>query len=199
MYYPNFIGSCMSKLIGNISNIVDMNYLISHLEDTVPGIIVRADMINNKINDPEYPTYPGEIEHDNAVLKMWNDANYDFKSAWWYLYRAGDHYSTEVEQQFCDFLNIDLMWSSIFKVPPGCTAPLHREAGPNIDIDKEIRYFCQLNPATPGHMLVIENETFGNLNPGDIYKWDHVKQYHAAANCGLTPVYYIFIQGVARD
>ena len=189
----------MSKYIGNISSIVNLDNVISCLEDTTPGIVVRADMINNKVNDPTYPTYPGEVEHDNAVLAMWNSANYDFKSAWWYLYRARDHYTIEVEKQFCDFLNIDIMWSSIFKINPGCTAPIHREAGPNIELDREVRYFCQLNQAAPGHVLVVENETFANLKAGDLYQWDHVTQYHAASNCGLTPVYYIFIQGVNRD
>ena len=52
----------MSKFIGNIASVIDVDHLISHLEDTAPGIIVRADMINNKVNDPTYPTYPGEIE-----------------------------------------------------------------------------------------------------------------------------------------
>lgn len=189
----------MSKFIGNISSIIDIDHLISHLEDTAPGIVVRADMINNKINDPTYPTYPGEIEHDNAVLKMWNDANYDFKSAWWYLYRSDDHYSKEAEAQICKFLNIELMWSSVFRVDPGCNAPLHREYGPNIELEKEVRYFCQLNPAAPGQVLVVGDETFSNLKVGDMYKWDHVAQYHAAANCGLEPVYYIFIQGVSLD
>lgn len=189
----------MSKYVGNISDIVDLDKLITHLEDTTPSIIVRADMINNKVNDPSYPTYPGEVEHDNAVLAMWNNANYDFKSAWWHLYRSGDHYSLEVEQQFCDFLNIDLNWTSIFKIDPGCTAPLHREAGPNVNVEKEVRYFCQLNHSTPGHVLVVEDETFSNLNAGDLYKWDSVTQLHAASNCGLTPVYYIFVQGFNRD
>lgn len=186
----------MSRYIGNICEVVNIDYLLSHLEDNTAGIIVRADMINNKVNHPEYPTYPGEIEHDNAVLSVWQNANYNFDAAWWHLYRSIEHYNTDVERSICKFLNIDLLWSSIFRVDPGCTAPLHREAGPNIDIGKEVRYFLQLNPCAPGHTLVIENETFSNLSVGDIYKWDSAVQYHAAANCGLTPVYYMFIQGV---
>ena len=192
----------MSKFAGNCSHIIDWEDVIEHLEDKEPGILIEAKAIETKATDPNYPTYPGEKEHDTLTLERWKNAGYDFSSSYWYLYRPETHFSVDVENKLAEFLNITPMHTSIFKIPPGCNAPVHFETGENPNAHapgKEIRVCSQIRSGVDGQVLIIESEVFHNCLAGNLYQWDHFTQMHAVANCGLEPAYYMFIQGVLKN
>jgi hypothetical protein len=42
-----------------------------------------------------------------------------------------------------------------------------------------------------GHVLILEDECFYNIEQHEIYEWNWYRSHHAGTNCGTEP-YYLF-------
>lgn len=191
----------MSRVIANCVHLIDWAEVIAHLEDTNPAITKRGQpefWMRSKELDPNYPTFPGEEEHDKAIYEMWKLAGYNFGSADWTVFRAGDHYSHEVDRIIAKYLNIEVNWSSLNQVDPGCNVPPHTDPdeNPKYEIERKVRFIMQINKSSPGQSLILGDECFHNLRLGDIIQWDNPHMLHAASNCGLETAYYYSIEGL---
>lgn len=61
----------------------------------------------------------------------------------------------------------------------------------------EIKGFhIHLGMTDPGHVFMIENQTFYQQQCGAIYEWDNWHSLHSGANAGLTTRYIMAIRGV---
>jgi hypothetical protein len=189
----------MSQYLGNC-NIVDWNAFVADLEKQTVPAFVEARLIGSGFGSDEYPTYPGEVEDDLFLLNRFKDANYNFESAVWHLYRPEEHYDKLIADRIASHFKIQLGWISIFKLDPGCTAPMHFEDGvPIASASSTSRIWIQLSLPEHGQVLMVGNDVFYNTQLGDAYRWDHYTQEHSAANCSMKPWYFAFLQGIRTD
>ena len=193
MYYLNFIRDySMSKRIGNCANVVNWPEVIAQLEDKEPGHLLTERSV---IDDC---WFPGEEIESNQIYSRWADCNFNFGSTKWTVFRQGVHYSEDVSTKMCEFLGIDLTYSWINRVDPGCVVPEHydADADPLHNADRKSRFICQISPPATGQVFLLEQEVFHNILFGEVYQWDHFLQWHSASNSGVVPVYYFVIQGL---
>lgn len=192
----------MSTYLGNSNNIFNWGKIITHLDKIKHPAFIEGKLIGTGFGSDEYPTYPEEIEHDLKILKKLTDANYNLDASQWYLYRAGEHYNNSLAESIAEYykIKIKLGWISIFRLDPGCSAPMHFEDGVmEEDRQTTARIFIQMSPPENGQVLIIDSEVLHNVPSGDAYRWDHFLQEHAAANCSMNPWYFAFLQGVRTD
>lgn len=190
----------MSQYLGNCRNTLNLDLFMSLLKQCDSPTFIDGKLIGTDFGSPEYPTYPGEREHDLMILKRLTDSNYNLNASQWYLYRPGEHYDNSFSEKIANHFKIKLGWFSIFRLDPGCSAPMHFEDGvADNDRQTTARIFIQLSPPEDGQVLIIEKEVLYNQNVGDAHRWDSFIQEHAAANCSTKPWYFAFLQGVRTD
>jgi hypothetical protein len=193
----------MNNYIGNCSDLIDWSNVLAHLEDQELPIVKRAApeyWLEPTVLEPDYIGSTVEKTIDQQMCDDWVKAGYFFDSAVWLVYRAGVHYSQQVENLICEYLNIRINWSVISRIDPGYTVPLHIDPDddPSRDGDKKVRFIWQISPSARGQLLTVGDQAFTNLKVGDIYQFDHYLNQHAAANVGLHPAYYFSIEGFKR-
>lgn len=189
----------MSTYVGNCNSIVNWKDFLFNLNKVTPAYI-EARLIGSDFGSNEYPTYPGELEHDLMLVERFKKSNYNLDSACWHLYRPNEHFDENVANLIADYYKIKLGWFSLFQLDPGYTAPMHFEDGvEDADRERTSRIWIQLSPPEDGQVLTVGKEVFHNIDVGDGYRWDHYAQEHSAANCSMIPWYFIFLQGVRTD
>jgi hypothetical protein len=138
---------------------------------------------------------PGYID----ILNLWKSSNFNLSSIKWTNFYPGKHFSLDVEKTVSQNLNINPLRSWISKIDPGFCAPWHWDVDDN-EAEYQtrgnlVRYSCFAEEPTPGHIFQLENNYYYNVPCGQLIKWKHHRQWHAAANFGLTPKYMYHILG----
>lgn len=179
----------MSKYIGNCAHIIDWKSIIDSIKDRKDSIVKRGrpeQWMDSAVLDAE-----SSKPWTNYIKKL-DSAMYDFGSTCWHTFDVNKHYNKSVEEKLCKFLNVDLGWSQIHRVDPGCNCPIHIDNDGNLEDNSNIkvRYFIQISEPAFGQAFTVGLETLNFKNAGDIFLWDHYQQWHGAANFGFDPVYY---------
>jgi hypothetical protein len=181
----------VSKFIGNCNDKIDWDDVILHLDDnSPPHRFTGTD--NTRVDERNTPD-TAENTHEHMILQGWRDKNFDFNKINWSSYSSGDHYNDELVNKVANILNLkeDILSSWISCVLPGDCCPAHWDLDSNPDIpgDRLVRFHIHMSSPAPGQIFIVENEVFHMKSQGDIFMWDHRRQYHSTSNSGFAPQY----------
>lgn len=144
-------------------------------------------------NDKEY--FRDIVTTARKVLGAWWDVGYKKSEVYWEDFYAGEHFDITVQDAFVELTGETPIRVFITRLLPGKVAPMHFDVFPDLTPYQKLgevsRYTCFVQEPQWGHVFAFKNVCYQNEPVGKIYKWDHVHEWHAAANMGLTP-YYIF-------
>ena len=180
-----------STLIGNISNLVDCNDIISqclqHDGETHRGHL-KLD--------------PSSIAYDSYITqtKMATDAGYDKNGAIEFRhFKPGKHFDNEFVNTFANYVSATPIVTFISEIKPGYMAPWHWDIDPFEDENAKkgeiIRFHMHLSKPEPGHVFILEDQVFYNIPQGNVYHWHNIKAWHAGTNCGMVPKYLFSFKG----
>jgi hypothetical protein len=165
---------------------INWNEIISNLKD---GIDITADKSKWHLETPGY------LE----IYQMWQDANFNLSSIKWTNYYPGKHFNQLVETGVAEDLGITPIRSWISRIDPGYCAPWHWDVDDNeqeyLSKGQLYRYSVFIDDPHPGHIFVIDNETFSNQHKGTVVKWRNYRAWHAGSNVGLTSKFMYHIIG----
>jgi hypothetical protein len=161
--------------------------------NTVTSVVDRSSAIDDS---PLLKSY-------QQVIKTWNDADYDLKNIEWWDYYPGQHFDIKVQEQFSDLVNADPRRVFVSEVFPGCNVPYHWDVEDKEEEwiavgDELIRYVCFIDRPQFGHVLILDQECFYNVEQHTVHKWSSYKNYHAGTNCGVRPYYLFHFLGARR-
>lgn len=141
------------------------------------------------LSNPEY----------KKILKQWNDANLNLDSVKWTNYYPGQ-FAKEIDDYFCDILNLKYLRSWISCIDPGYYAPWHWDADDNLEKYLEqgtpIRYSVFISKPSVTGIFVVGDKVYANMPQGSIVKWDKFDEWHAGMNAGLQPKFMYHLLGV---
>lgn len=165
---------------------LDWDHIINNLKE---GYEVTADLANWNLTTPGY----------SEIYQLWKDANFNLSSVKWTNYYPGKHFDRSIESQVAEQLWISPVRSWISKIDPGYCAPWHWDVDDNeqeyMDNGQLFRYSVFIDNPHPGHIFVIDNETFTNQCKGTVIKWADYRAWHAGSNVGLAPKFMYHIIG----
>ena len=165
---------------------IDWDYIINNLKD---GYDVTADLEKWNLATPGY------LE----IYQMWKDANFNLSSIKWTNYYPGKHFDHLIESCVAEQLGITAVRSWISRIDPGYCAPWHWDVDDNeqeyVKNGQLYRYSVFIDEPHPGHIFVIDNESFSNQYRGTVVKWNNYRAWHAGSNVGLTPKFMYHIIG----
>ena len=197
-----------SKVIGNISNLIDLEMLKQCFDNAIK-IPEAEGGPQKKVGRPEnwlaQAVDEGMSEEVETpwydYIKKLDDAKFEFGGALWYMFDVPEHYPQEIEDTLCDYLNVDPTWTVGHTVPPGGNVPLHIDNNdyPQEMLDNLVRYIFPFGPISKGQVLTLGDDSFHMLNSGDIIQWGDPMCWHGAANFGFETAYYLSIEGTVRN
>jgi hypothetical protein len=182
----------MLKFIGNCNEIIDWNYVIKCVDESLPAYVGPR-------HDVGHP-----VKGVDEVAAPIRDAGYKFKAeggnASWGMYIPGQQFPNEIVSKFMKFVGMESYINCwISKIYPGDVAPWHWDI---TDDEKTLnasgnlrRFHCHIDIPRPGHTFIVEDTCFYNEEQGNVYEWPDRKSWHAGANAGLTPKYLFNIWG----
>ena len=189
----------MTQYIGNTNNLIDWDNVIAQCQQ-VEGDKNTVAAIDFRVSS-DTEMYDAELLSSyKEVQSLWQSGKYDFNDIVWHDYYPGQHYGIEVQDIMAELTQCKPLRVFISEVAPGRNVPYHWDVE-----DKEVewlkkydllhRYVCFIDKPQTGHVLILNDECFHNVKRGEIYKWDHYRDYHAGTNCGFTPQYLFHFLG----
>lgn len=190
----------MPKRIGSSLNLIDWNKVISQIKpatgdfNTVTSVVDRSDA--EAVGDNDL------LSSYKDVIGTWQNAGYDLKEIQWYDYYPEQHFDIEVQNIFADIVNAIPRRVFVSELFPGRCVPYHWDVE---DHEKEwlqqgdlVRYVCFMDKPKFGHVLILEDQCFYNIEQHEIYLWDWYRSHHAGTNCGTEPYYLFHFLGTPR-
>lgn len=151
-------------------------------------------------------TDPSYWRQDNTqyreVFKLWDESKFNKDSIKWINYYPDIEDVKHFETTLCDALNVSPLRSWVSKIDTGFYAPRHWD----ID-DKEdeylkqgslIRYTVFIDKPVLGHIFILNEEHYYNVEQGTILKWPTYRDWHTGINGGLQPYYMFHLLCVSR-
>ena len=182
----------MVKFIGNCNDIIDWNYVIKCVDNSLPEYVGPRHDVGHPV--------PGV----NEVVGPLRNAGYGFKSeggnAGWEMHIPGQQFPNEIAMKFMEFVGMTQYINCwISKIYPGDVAPWHWDITDDektLDAKGDLkRFHCHIDIPKPGHIFILDDTCLYNEAQGNIYQWPDRKSWHAGANAGLTPKYLFNIWG----
>jgi len=183
----------MAKLVGSTEGLISWDKVIADIQhhigdyNTVTTVVDRSEG-QHKQDDKKLSQY-------REIIDTWTNAGYDLSKIEWWDFYPGEHFDIEVQNIFEKMFNIIPRRVFISKVLPGTNVPYHWDVEDKEDkwLDEGglVRYVCFIDEPKFGHVLILEDECFYNIEKHSIFKWDYYRSYHAGTNCGTEP-YYLF-------
>lgn len=195
----------MAKRVGSTKGIIDWSEVLKSIlpksgdYNTPGGVIERSSAeLDNKL-DPKSVRLK---ESYTDIMDTWINSNYDLHKIQWYDYYPGEHFDIEVQNRFANLVNADPRRVFVSELWPGRCVPYHWDVE-----DKEeewlqegslVRYVCFMDQPKFGHVLILENECYYNIQQHEIYEWHSYKSHHAGTNAGSEPYYLFHFLGKPR-
>lgn len=178
-------------MIGN-KKFIDWDSIIESLPHKDGDLISMSSVLNKstaaKTDDELFLSY-------KEICDTWVKAGYDVEKICWYDYYPEEHFAIEVQEKFSEIVSAIPRRVWISEIHPGRCAPYHWDVEDNekewLEYGELVRYTCFIDKPRFGHVFIIEDRHFYNVEQNTIVKWDHYKNYHAGTNCGYEP-YYLF-------
>ncbi len=180
-------------------NIIDWDSIIRSI---VPqsGDPISMDLVLDKSTMKN--TNSKLLESYKEISKTWKDAGYDLKNIKWFDYYPTEHFSKEVETVFENLINATARRVWISEIMPGRNAPYHWDVDDHEDQwlleGPLIRYTCFIQKPSFGHIFVLEDTNYYNIEQHTVIKWEDYRAYHAGTNCGYEPYYLFHFLGTPR-
>lgn len=189
----------MPKYIGNTASIIDWDSIVEICnkstagdKNTPAGVIERSEQYAE-----------GELLDDYHILmKYWINAGYNMNEIEWFDYYPGQHFDISVQEKIANFVNADPRRVFVSEVFPGKIVPWHWDIE---DHEKEWlaegelrRFVVFMQKPQIGHVFPLEKESLYNMPQGDVWEWDHYRDWHAGINLGLEPHYLFHFLGKPR-
>jgi len=190
----------MPKRVGSTLGLIDWDKVIADVQphtgdfNSVTSVVDRSEA--EAVGDQTL------LSSYREVIGTWETAGYDLKQIQWYDYYPGEHFDITVQQVFEQMFNIIPRRVFVSEVLPGRCVPYHWDVE---DHEKEwlaegklVRYVCFIDKPKFGHVLILEDECFYNIEQHEIYEWDFYRSHHAGTNCGTEPYYLFHFLGTPR-
>lgn len=180
-------------------NLIDWNGIISNISPASGDPISMSAVLGKSTQSKFDKNLMSDYEE---ISETWVNAGYNLLNIKWYDYYPGEHFDKSVETAFEDVVNARARRVWISELMPGMTSPYHWDVE---DFEKQwleegelVRFTCFIEPATDGHIFVLEDQHFYNPEQHQIIKWKNHRQYHAGANCGFKPFYLFHFLGTPK-
>ena len=183
----------MPKRIGTTKNIIDWMSVLEKIiprtgdHNTVTSVVDRSEA--EASSDQEL------LGYYRQVIGVWQEAGYDLEKIQWWDYYPGEHFDIEIQNKFADLVNADPLRVFVSEVMPGACVPYHWDVEDKerewLDKGELVRYVCFIDKPKFGHVFILEDQCFYNVDQHEIYQWDWYRSHHAGTNCGSEP-YYLF-------
>lgn len=177
-------------MILNSKNIIDWDTTINSLTLNSGDLISMSSVLEKSTQ-----TDKQIVSSYKQIHETWETSGYDVEKIFWYDYYPEEHFSIKVQEQFSKIVSAMPRRVWISEILPGRCAPYHWDVE---DHEKEwlaqgelVRYTCFIDKPKFGHVFILEDKHFYNVNQHTIIKWNNYKNYHAGTNCGYEP-YYLF-------
>lgn len=182
----------MAKFMGNVSDILDIDALLTQLGPGRHETMFLKDS-NGKILD--------ENKDDEFVKKI-VDADYPEPYFSDQIYYAGFDFDQKYIRQLDKFLGTVCIRCFISQTAPGIIIP------PHYDFPTEYRkldieslgvveaYHIHLGAPSQGQILMVEGDALHMQESGNCYKWDDYLNCHSACNIGYETKYVLLYKGV---
>jgi hypothetical protein len=191
----------MANPFGTTSGIIDWNLII---ESIVPktGDHNNVTSVVNR-SDKEATDNQQLLNSYRGIIDTWKQANYNLKNIEWWDYYPGKHFDISIQEKFADLVNADPKRVFVSELFPGHNVPYHWDVEDKEQEwlaagDRLVRYVCFIDKPKFGHVLILEDECFYNIDQHSIYEWSSYRSHHAGTNCGSTPYYLFHFLGAAR-
>ena len=142
------------------------------------------------------------LDSYREIISTWKNAGYNLDQIEWWDYYPGEHFDIEVQNKIEKLLNAHPKRVFISEVYPGRNVPYHWDVEDKeeewLKEGKLKRWVIFIDKPQFGHIMILENECFHNVEQGSVFEWDHYKSYHAGTNCGTEPYYLFHFLGVAK-
>jgi len=151
-----------------------------------------VNIINNLNNGKEITAEPDIFDLNNPhymkIYNTWRDADFNMNSVkWTNYYNYGDLTSVISSR-----LNVTPLRSWISRLDPGYIAPWHYDVDEREDeyITKNAqRYSCFISENRPGHVTIIGDDLFSNIETGRLIKWNNRLEWHTSMCACMIPSY----------
>jgi hypothetical protein len=183
----------MPKRIGSTAGLIDWDKVIASIQhhdgdfNSVTSVVDRSEA--EAVGDQ------GLLSSYREIISTWEKAGYDLEQIQWHDYYPGEHFDIEVQQVFEQMFNATPRRVFVSQVLPGRCVPYHWDVEDHeqewLAEGKLVRYVCFMDKPKFGHVLILEDECFYNIEQHEIYEWNWYRSHHAGTNCGTEP-YYLF-------
>ena len=117
----------------------------------------------------------------------------------WINYYPSIDFDQEIVDRFSSVLGVKVLRAWVSRVDPGWFVPHHWDVD---DADQEYlklgtprRFTCFMNRAEVGQIIYINDDYLYNQEVGNTYEWNNYKDWHASANCSLSPKFLFNLLG----
>jgi hypothetical protein len=186
------------KRIGSTNGLIDWDNIIKNIMPRSGDYNSPSTVTDRVKDDPNV-----NLGYYKDIMDTWEKANYDFKNIEWWDYYPGEHFDIGIQDTFAGIVNAEPRRVFISEVMPGQCVPYHWDVEDN---EKEwltqgqlVRYVCFIDTPQFAHALILGDECFYNIEQGEIYQWDHYRDYHAGTNAGQGPYYLFHFLGISND
>ena len=180
----------MSKYIGNVSNLIDLESLVNSIKSQEPSYI-----------GPRHKEGDNIVEFD-SVLNLWKSAKFKLinegGNVGWDMYFPVKHFDREIVNILGNYLNLKIINCWISVIHPGNIAPIHWDANDNEEYYSTLeleRYSIHISKPEAGHIFFVDDEVMYNVEQGSVYKWNSRKSWHSGGNFGFTNKYLLNLFG----
>ena len=190
-----------ARFIASTEGIIDWDSVVKICRDCNTGDYNSVKTVVDR-SEGSWKDDPELLGSYREVIELWDKAGYDLSQIEWYDYYPGTHVDIEIERKFAELINVIPRRTFISEVYPGRCVPYHWDVEDN---EKEwlaqgdlVRYVCFMDKPQFGHIFILEDEMFYNVEQHRVYQWDHYKNWHAGTNCGSEPYYLFHMLGTPK-
>jgi hypothetical protein len=190
----------MPSIFGTTKDIIDWDAIIEKIvprsgdHNTVTSVVDRSE--SEAEDDTLLSSY-------REVIGTWRDNGYNLNEIEWWDYYPGEHFDIVIQDTFAKLVNAKPRRVFISEVMPGQNVPYHWDVE---DMEQQWlkegrleRWVCLIDKPQFGHVFILEDTCFYNVEQHKIYKWDNYRSHHAGTNCGTTPYYLFHFLGTPND
>ena len=180
----------MPKRVGSTVGLINWNSII---EKIVPrsGDYNSPSTVTDRVKDDPNVN----LGYYKEIMNTWQQSNYDFKNIEWWDYYPGEHFDISIQNIFADIVKAIPRRVFISEIMPGQSVPYHWDVEDNeeewLKEGELVRYVCFIDNPKFAHVFILEDHCFYNVTQGEIYQWNHYRNYHAGTNAG-EGAYYLF-------